>query len=69
MKKANAQIEYSGDEISTVMCRCPYCGKDQDLYRFSGVAEAVIDDRLEDLDIVVTCYRCGEKFELNDIDR
>ena len=66
MKKANAELSY------IVEASCPYCSKRQDLINSDldeVILDAVMDNQLEDLGIVVECQDCQEKFELNDIDR
>lgn len=67
MKQANAQLYYS------VLAKCPYCGADQDLTSDveSGVdiEAAATSGWCEDLEIIVKCQECCERFELNDIDR
>ena len=66
MKKTNAELAY------IVEASCPYCSKRQDLIHSDldeMILDAVMDNQLEDLGIVVKCQDCQEKFELNDIDR
>jgi hypothetical protein len=66
MKKVNAELSYN------VEVYCPYCNKLLELIASDAsdiILDAIESNDLCDLGLKIRCYRCDERFELNDIDK